>query len=134
MRILYGSELFFMGSTFFTAIKKLLSYKEHPGLKRRGLYFQSILYFFRLHFFGFLTVAFAFAPVIISSNSNHNLPQQRALRQESELNYVQEVLIHGVTLVLEKDLSAVRKVGHISLHEDLDKDEDDFIDLIEEAF
>merc|ERR1712238_436866 len=80
-----------------------------------GLYFQSILYFFSFHFFGFLTATFTFAPVIISSNSNQNIPQQRALRQESELNYVQEVYIHGVILVLEKDLSAVRKVGDASL-------------------
>merc|ERR1712238_186854 len=89
--------------------------------------------FFSLHFFGYFTNAFAFAPVI-SPNSNHNnvIPHQRASirRQGSELNYVQEIQMHGVTLVLGEDLSAVRNAADIPLHED----QDDFIDPIEETF
>merc|ERR1712161_90772 len=82
---------------------------------------------------------------VISSNSNHNnaIPQQRSSirRQGSKLNYVQEVQMHGVTLVLGEDLSAVRKVSDMksrryftSQVEDEDEDEDDFIDPMEEAF
>merc|ERR1712238_37420 len=89
--------------------------------------------FFSLYFFGHFTTAFAFAPVI-SPNSNHNnaIPQQRASirRQGSKLNYIQEVQMHGVTLVLGEDLSAVRNAANIPLYED----QDDFIDPIEEAF
>jgi len=99
--------------------------------------------FFSLHFFGLLTTAFAFTPVL-SSNSNHNdIPQQRASirKQGSRLNYVQEVQMHGVTIVLMEDLSAVRKVADMKSRryfttqdEDEDEDEDDFIDPMEEAF
>ena len=38
--------------------------------------------------------------------------------------------MHGVTLVLGEDLSAVKNVADIPFH----KDEDDFIDPMEEAF
>mmetsp|Transcript_15218 Transcript_15218/g.17104 ORF Transcript_15218/g.17104 Transcript_15218/m.17104 type:complete len:82 (+) Transcript_15218:77-322(+) len=69
--------------------------------------------FFSLHFWGFFTTAFAFAPVI-SSNSNHNnaIPQQRSSirRQGSKLNYVQEVQMHGVTLVLGKIYQLLEKL------------------------
>merc|ERR1712161_111997 len=85
---------------------------------------------------------FAFAPVIIS-NSNHNnaIPRQRvSIRQQgSKLNYAQEVQMHGVTLVLEENLSAVRKVADMKSRRYFtsqvkDEDEDDFIDPMEEAF
>merc|ERR1712238_230680 len=82
-----------------------------------------------------------------SSNSNHNnaIPQQRSsiIQQGSELNYAQEVQMHGITLVLGDDLSAVRKVADMKSRryftsqiedEDEDEDEDDFIDPMEEAF
>merc|ERR1712161_78502 len=89
--------------------------------------------FFSLHFFEyFLSSAFAFTPVI-NANINHNtIHQQKApIRQQgSKLNYVQEVQMHGVTLILEKDLSAVINVADIPLHEN----KDDFIDSMEEAF
>merc|ERR1712238_364514 len=89
--------------------------------------------FFSLNFSRFFTTAFAFAPVIIS-NSNHNnaIPQQRvSIRQQgSKLNYAQEVQIHGVTSVLEENVSTVRNAADIPLHED----KDDFIDPMEEAF
>merc|ERR1712238_338386 len=100
--------------------------------------------FFTFHFFGLFTTAFVFAPVIISNNNHNNaIPQQRAsIRQQgSKLNYVQEVQMHGVTLVLGEDLSAVRKVEDMksrryftSQVEDEDEDEDDFVDPMEEAF
>ena len=80
--------------------------------------------FFSLHILGIVTTVFAFVPVL-RSNSNH-----KARQQGSKLNYVQEVQMHGVTLILEKDLSAVRNVADIPLHED----KDDFIDPMEEAF
>ena len=51
MRILYGSELFFFGSTFCTAINKLLSYKEKQGLKRRGFIFSINTLFLQLSLF-----------------------------------------------------------------------------------
>ena len=89
--------------------------------------------FITLNFFRFFTTVFAFTPVIIS-NSNHNnaIPQQIApIRQQgSKLNYVQEVQMHGVTLILKEDLSAVRNTANIPLH----GDKDDFIDPMEEAF
>merc|ERR1712238_228457 len=89
--------------------------------------------FFSLNFLRHFINAFAFTPVI-SPNSNHNnaILQQRASirRQGSKLNYVQEVQMHGVTLVLGEDLSAVRNAADIPLYED----QDDFIDPIEEAF
>ena len=108
--------------------------------------FSSIITisFFSLHFLGYFTTAFAFLPVISSSNNHNNVfPQQRPSigRQGSKLNYVQDVQIHGVTLVLGEDLSAVRKIADMksrryftSQVEDEDKDEDDFIDSMEEAF
>merc|ERR1712161_133709 len=98
--------------------------------------------FVSLNFFGYFTTAFAFAPVI-SSNSNHNnaIPQQRSsIRQQgSELNYAQEIQMHGITLVLGEDLSAVRKVADMKSRRYFtsqieDEDEDDFIDPMEEAF
>merc|ERR1712238_470375 len=98
--------------------------------------------FLIFHFFGLFTTAFAFAPVIISNNNHNNaIPQQRAsIRQQgSKLNYAQEVQMHGVTLVLEENLSAVRKVADMKSHRYFtsqvkDEDEDDFIDPMEEAF
>merc|ERR1712238_540111 len=98
--------------------------------------------FFTFHFFGLFTTAFAFAPVIISNNNYNNaIPQQRAsIRQQgSKLNYAQEVQMHGVTLVLEENLSAVRKVADMKSRRYFtsqvkDEDEDDFIDPMEEAF
>merc|ERR1712238_623959 len=100
--------------------------------------------FISLNLFGYFTTAFAFAPVI-SSNSNHNntIPQQISSkrRRGSKLNYAQEVQMHGVTLVIEENLSAVRKVAVMknrryfaSQVEDEDEDEVDFIDPMEEAF
>merc|ERR1712238_532520 len=100
--------------------------------------------FFSFHFFGLFTTAFTFGPAI-SSNSNYNnaILQQRSSvrRQGSKLNYVQEVQMHGVTIVLGEDLSAVRKVVDIksrryftSQVQDGDEDEDDFIGPMEEAF
>merc|ERR1712238_135359 len=96
------------------------------------------------HFFGLFATAFAFAPVIISNNNHNNaIPQQRAsIRQQgSKLNYAQEVQMRGVTLVLEENLLAVRKVADMksrryftSQVKDEDEDEDDFIDPMEEAF
>jgi len=98
--------------------------------------------FFTFHFFGLFTTAFAFAPVIISNNNHNNaIPQQRASirRQGSKLNYAQEVQMHGFTLVLEENLSAVRKVSEMKSHRYFtsqveDEDEDNFIDPMEEAF
>jgi len=103
--------------------------------------------FFSLHLFGLFTTAFAFAPVL-SSNSKHNaIHQQRASirQQSSKLNYIQEVQMHGVNIVLEEDLSAVRKVADMKSRryfttqdededEDDNQDEDDFLDPMEEAF
>merc|ERR1712238_588786 len=98
--------------------------------------------FFTFHFFGLFTTAFAFAPVIISNNNHNNaIPQQRASirQQDSKLNYAQEVQMHGVTLVLDENLSAVRKVADMKSRRYFtsqveDEDEDDFIDPMEEAF
>ena len=96
--------------------------------------------FFSFHFFGLFTTAFAFVPVI-SSNSNHNnaIRQQRSSirRKDSKLNYAQEVQMHGVNLVLEENLSAVRKVVDMKSRRCFTsqvEDEDDFIDPMEEAF
>merc|ERR1712238_110081 len=94
------------------------------------------------HFFGLFATAFAFAPVIISNNYHNNvIPQHRAsIRQQgSKLNYAQEVQIYGITLVLEENLSAVRKVADMKSRRYFtsqveDEDEDDFIDPMEEAF
>merc|ERR1712238_63254 len=89
--------------------------------------------FFTFNFFGLFTTAFAFAPVIISNNNHNNaIPQQRASirQQDSKLNYAQEVQMHGVTLVLEENLSAIRNPADIPHHED----KDNFIDPMEEAF
>merc|ERR1712161_17270 len=98
--------------------------------------------FFTFHFFGLFTNAFVFAPVIISNNNHNNaIPQQKASirKQGSKLNYAQEVQMHGVTLVLEENLSAVRKVADMKSRrcftsQGEDEDEDDFIDPMEEAF
>ena len=98
--------------------------------------------FFSFHFFGLFTTAFTIAPVI-SSHSNHNnaIPQQRSSirRQGSKLNYAQEVQMHGVTLVLEEKLSAVREVADMKSRRYFtsqveDEDDDNFIDPMEEAF
>ena len=98
--------------------------------------------FISLNLFRYFTNAFAFAPVI-SSNSNHNnaIPHQRSsIRQQgSTLNYAQELQMHGVTLVIEENLSAVRKSAVTKNHRYFtsqveDEDEVDFINSMEEAF
>ena len=98
--------------------------------------------FFSFHFFGLFTTAFAFAPVILL-NSNHNnaIPEQSVSirRQDSKLNYVQELQMLGVTSVLDEDLSAGRKVTEMKSCKYFtskieDEDEDDFIDPMEKAF
>ena len=88
--------------------------------------------FFSFYLFGCFTIVFAFAHIISSNSNKNNITQQIASirKQRSHLNYVQEVHINGVTLVLGEDLSAVKNIVDIPLY----KDEDDFIDLIEEAF
>jgi len=87
--------------------------------------------FFSLYCFVCFTTAFAFAPV---------LQQRVSIRQQgSKLNYIQEVHINEVTLVLEEDLSAAEKVAEMKSRNYFtsqveDEDEDDFIDPMEEAF